>query len=276
MDPRPSRRDKLLSIPVSHLLPLVRSSIFKLRNDFDVIFVLRSCADRGDSESIWLLENLEGIPEYEWIAALSTIQEDTPIGNYYRALAHNEKAIWIELLRKSAEAGFVPAMVRFGSLIRDMDLLKRSYELNDPEAALMLAILDKPRQFEFLYKAATLGNIEALYRVVRHYPEKLSLGEWALFSARHILFNGRLGNREIASLDDGTMFLVGRELEGFQRLWTRACHHYTDCVQLYLDTIHRTRRAALQTIAGLRPILGRDVARMIGRMVFFTCCACAP
>jgi hypothetical protein len=116
MDPRLSRRDKLLSIPVSHLLPVVRSSIVKSRHDdIDVISILCSCADRGDSESVWLLEKLEGIPKDMWIVTISTIEEDIPV-----ALVHD-----IELLRKSAEAGFVPAMARLGLLTRDTNLMIR-------------------------------------------------------------------------------------------------------------------------------------------------------
>lgn len=40
--------------------------------------------------------------------------------------------------------------------------------------------------------------------------------------------------------------------------------------KLCIDTIHRARRAALQTTFGLGRILGRDVARMIGKMVYET------
>ena len=67
---------------------------------------------------------------------------------------------------------------------------------------------------------------------------------------------------------------AGRELEGFGEFWDegrRPDESYLRCIDVYLSVTHRARRAALQTVAGLRELgLPRDVAVLIGRAVYDT------
>lgn len=66
-------------------------------------------------------------------------------------------------------------------------------------------------------------------------------------------------------------YLVGKEMEGYEELWEPGVHphpNYLKAIQFYLTVRSEARRAALQSIFGLRPVLGRDVAIMIGKMVY--------
>lgn len=66
-------------------------------------------------------------------------------------------------------------------------------------------------------------------------------------------------------------YLVGKEMEGYEELWKPGFHphpNYLKAIQFYLNVKNEARRAALQAIFGLRPVLGRDVSVMIGKMVY--------
>ena len=67
---------------------------------------------------------------------------------------------------------------------------------------------------------------------------------------------------------------AGRELEGYDQFWDadkQPHDSFSRCIDVYLTVTHRARRAALQTVAGLRELgLPRDVAVLIGRAVYAT------
>ena len=67
---------------------------------------------------------------------------------------------------------------------------------------------------------------------------------------------------------------AGRELEGYDQFWDDGMHphdSFITCLEVYLAVMHRARRAALQTVAGLKELgLPRDVAVLIGRAVYAT------
>ena len=113
------------------------------------------------------------------------------------------------------------------------------------------------------------------------------LGHWT-FDARYVLYTGRTdyaapvigisAQRFIIAQADASDVAVlcaaGRELEGYDQLWDEGRHPHDSfmrSIAVFLVVTHRARRAALQTVAGLREIgLPRDVAVLIGKMVYAT------
>jgi hypothetical protein len=65
-------------------------------------------------------------------------------------------------------------------------------------------------------------------------------------------------------------YIVGKHLEGYYEIWGHKIHTpwLKECIELYLTRSHFARRAALQTVVALTPLLGRDVARIIGKLVY--------
>ena len=84
----------------------------------------------------------------------------------------------------------------------------------------------------------------------------------------------RFGNRQADANDVAVLCAAGRELEGYDQLWDAGKQPndlYLSCMELHFSVTHRARRAALQTVAGLREVgLPRDVAVLIGQMVYET------
>lgn len=74
------------------------------------------------------------------------------------------------------------------------------------------------------------------------------------------------------------MFIVGREFQGTDRIWSldnEEDDHVkslkTDLVEFYLDTSHSARRAALQGFVVLRDnIIPKDVCRLVAQLVYNT------
>lgn len=64
------------------------------------------------------------------------------------------------------------------------------------------------------------------------------------------------------------MFTVGRELDGHYLI--RLEKKYGRCIYVYLEIMHRARRAALQATVVLKNYIGIDVARLIGKMIYET------
>ena len=77
-----------------------------------------------------------------------------------------------------------------------------------------------------------------------------------------------------SAADTQLLFVVGRELEGYDQFWD-AGRHVSDqvarCIDVYLTITHCARVAALQTISSLKQRgIPRDVAVLIGRLVYAT------
>jgi hypothetical protein len=211
----------------------------------DVKTVLRRV---GTSESEWLLEKLSPTKDkLRWILNI-TEKEDNAWGWYYRgrALCKLGRSInGLPLLIRSANIGFVPAI---------------SYlcinGFRDPK-------LDDTKQFELLCKAADEWDAGATATLVDEYQHRLSPVYFAIIIARRALsFNAwpdykfRQNSKE--------SYVAGREVEGFPVVL------FKSSIEFYLDVTHRARRAALQTTILLVRYVGRDVARLIGKMVYET------
>ena len=311
MDVRRSRRDRLVSIPPDHLLLMAREWMFGGNNFnksvAHVTRVLESAAARGSDESGWLLDKLRSkgaIPEFgddgkakrRGLAKIMAT-DDTPRAQYYRGRAlvrrlGNEDDAGLKLLRQSAKAGFAPAMSRLGLVVEDEDekltWLRKAAELNDPDGLYQLALWVGEGRFELLCEAAARGHAGRMWSLAEEFFDRLSPVEAATFGARHVLYTGlkyrvgpsvgeaaqRMENGQADANDVAVLCATGRELEGYDQLWDvdKLPHEsHLCCIDVFLTVTHRARRAALQTVAGLRELgLPRDVAVLIGRMVFAT------
>jgi hypothetical protein len=66
------------------------------------------------------------------------------------------------------------------------------------------------------------------------------------------------------------LFSSGRILEGYSNIEDERCTVVKRTMTTYLNCMYRARIAALQVVVGLRPLLGRDVATLIGKFVYST------
>lgn len=278
-DPRPSRRDKLLLITPMQLLIIVRDWLFGFYAICDMIHVLRSAAERDDEESIWLMGKIHDIPKFgsawklrlQWLVSTMTT-DDSSYANYYRGRALfrlGEKDTGIMFLRKSANAGFASAMAELGYClvlegIKEIGWMEKAAEREDPDGFYWVAVGEN--SFKHLRNAVSRGHIYAMNVLALSHKCKLSPVDILTFQARYMLLSG-----DEHKMDNSYHFIIGRELEGYEQLWGsywKPKKEYLGSIELYLDITHRARRAALQTTVGLRMRLGRDVARLIGKMVY--------
>ena len=309
MDVRRSRRGRLASIPPDHLLLMAREWVLSgFNRNTSVAHVTRaleSAAARGSEESGWLLDKLRSkgdipefgkyqLPKLRWFAEIMAT-EDSPRAQFYRGRALRwlgDGDSGLKLLWQSAEAGFAPAMSELGVVVRDradgIALIRKAAELNDPDGLFLLANRVKEGRFELLCEAASRGHADSTCRLAGDFSDRLSSVEVATFGARFVLYSGnhvfvgpgiedmvqRSRAGSLGANDVAVLYAAGRELEGYDQLWDAGRHPnevLIRCVDIYLAVMHRARRAALQTVAGLREIgLPRDVAVLIGRIVYET------
>jgi hypothetical protein len=133
------------------------------------------------------------------------------------------------------------------------------------------------RRLELLRRAALAGLPAAMTKLIREFAHQLSDIECVIFAARRVLFsagnNGFIPNL-VPSLNRSYYFYIGRELQDYKKLWKDdedlSNDEWQACVSYYHAVTAMARRAALQTGFVLRPLCGRDVARMIAQMVYKT------
>jgi hypothetical protein len=293
--------DRLASIPPHHLLLIGREGVFGLNNKntsvAHVTKVLAAATKGGSAESYWLLNKLwsrgDIPPEFnntnstrmKWVAEIMRT-EDSPWAQYYRGRAllctFGDENAGLELLLKSAEAGFAPAMSFLGSVAERKEegntWICKAVELNDPDGLYELSICvgARDRKFELLCKAAALGHARSMRKLTKDFLDRLSPTEVVSFGARYVLYSGVDSVTQDAA-DLAMMYAAGRELEGHEQFWDFFIHpdiSYLKCIRLYRVVTRRARRAALQTVDVLRRRkdigLPRDVARLIGQFVYAT------
>jgi hypothetical protein len=71
-------------------------------------------------------------------------------------------------------------------------------------------------------------------------------------------------------LQDFDAFTSGRILEEYSNIRDEHDSEAIETMNFYLDCSYAARLAALQVVVGLRPLLGRDVATLIGKLVYST------
>jgi hypothetical protein len=299
MDERASRLDKLLSIPVDHILLLVRECIFGSRScsQFDlethVKKLLESCIKRGDDESSWLFEKLRDISLCEEnIIARSTslanimAMEDTPRAQYYEGMLRLwfDDNLSIKLLLRSANSGFVPAMAAIGEELKSLHWIKKAAKRKDPFGLWLLGSHKKNMRdydYNFIFAAAECGYDWAMRVVGLHYSMRLPSWNDALrYYARYILYSmndndcGNYIRTDTTNTNDlKGMYVIGSEIEGYAALWYQNYEPQRcllKCIEVYLTIMHHARRAALQATGEFRRHVGRDVAGLIGKMVYNT------
>jgi hypothetical protein len=68
-------------------------------------------------------------------------------------------------------------------------------------------------------------------------------------------------------------FWFGRELSLYPQFWVQGQaprKDHMEYIKVFKTISNRARRSSLQVVAALKPFLGRDVATMIGKMVYKT------
>jgi len=302
---RASRKPKLDTIPTDWLVLVARDWLFSRgagncnSSVAHVTKVLDSAAARGNEEAAWLQRVMANIPEFGlwskkneeakcvWLMErLKT--ENGPRAQYYRGVA----SLFLDglsLLRQSAENGFIPAMAEFGWRMMDtqpqeaLNWLRKAAERNNPEGLFWLGELqvDDVERLKLLRAAAQQGHVEAMQRLgwsfLKSYVPAL---EAAVISARYVLLTGDF-DEDISGIDPlehaddiQLMFVVGRELEGYDQFWDEGRHlvkNLARCIHVYLTVSHRARCAALQTISALKQhMFPRDMAVLIAQYVYLT------
>lgn len=190
--------------------------------------------------------------------------DNDPRALYYagRASCNNE------LIRKSAELGFTPAMADYGRLFRTSGFLQKAFDLDELEAFPEYVC---ESNFELCKKAADRGHFNCMLILSSNFRDRLSDIECITFAARYVISTNR--NFEMPT-DLGLAYVAGREFQGYDQLWPMEGRHYQPsvklCMQIYQNGIMRARRAALCTVMCLRGIVGKDVARLIGKYVYQT------
>jgi hypothetical protein len=227
------RIPRIKTIPSEWLLELIQRHIdieYEGFTNEDVIRILTTM--NPTEESMWLLQTF---PNFDI----------TPRGLYYRGLKSTDYDIRRELFKSAFVGGYTP------------DDLYDLAAQNDDDFDLVHWI-----------KAAEFGNIEAMNHLIDIYENNFEAVKWtarrALLDFQNISTNADLSDLQV-------MFVIGSEMEGYQDIWgthMKLGEQASNCVDFYLDTVHRARVAALYAVWGL-PIV-RDVAKIIGRLIYAT------
>lgn len=313
------RRQKLDSIDPSHLLLAARAALTGAsfnRSASYVVRVLGSAGARGSEEAAWLLETLthsddddgDGFPATKtpgsdafWLWMAKRMSDPSvhwvnePRTLYYRWLALScvdEAGSGLDLLRRSAEGGFAPAMAELGNALTDvlesMTWLRKAADLNDPDGLYFLSYHSESMPFELRLASAQQGHAGSMDALAFGYESRLGPAECAMWRARCMLLRGwrreglpgleealrRMDRGETWNSDDVQVVCnVGRELEGCEQFWDddRTLDPvFVESIKWYLRVMHSARRAALQAVSALRQRFGlpRDVAVLIGQLVY--------
>jgi hypothetical protein len=262
--------------PKGQLFIIAKNRLFSDLSDSKehVCRLLRTAvAVEGCMESDWLLKKVcYLIPDDEYlyndfcerrmfIQDLLSGEDECVRSAYYFCLASlipDEK--WFEILRIVSEQNiFAPAMSLYASKISNakekLYWAQKAAELGDPDGLFMMAAEDK----FLLTDAANKGSIQAMKAL-----------NTLKMRARADFYCG--DTRESYQTNSyQEMFEVGRELVDFERVWLIRPHvGVLKCIDFYTRVCKNSQSAALQTVYLMRPVLGRDVARVIAKMVYNT------
>jgi hypothetical protein len=292
---------KLASIPTTHLLSIAREWLFgdlnKNKSVGHLNKILGAIADRiGDplaEEGKWLFQKLQGIPDCRSLPWVERVMrnEDNPWSNYYRARALFYTigcpiSAVFTLLKKSATAGFAPAMALLWIIIPNEEekdqWARKALQLNDATALYELSMRSESADgdgdaFTHCYAAAMQGHLRGMMVIATKFLTRLSATAAAKFSARYALYTGNTACRIMGKhpLPLDALYVAGRELEGYEQMWdekncSRINQESKDAIYVYACVTQRARRAALQIVTIIRTWRGRDVARLIGQLVYAT------
>ena len=283
---RGHHREKLDSYPVEWLLRIVREWVFRvnLSARMHIQKILENASRRQSAEATWLLsvltknnsESLPAVARLDWVReCLSSSATDNPWFDYYYGRAFDDA----ERIKQSALSGYPPAIfVIAGRVWKDdgsgfLCRLKKASALGDADATYHLALRTSfDESVQYYHTAAQQGHPTAM--------EYFSASSGALFGraialSGHCNFSYGAREREAMRYDFQYRFELGRELFGVDEFSTMAAElplEILQSIEFYTDVTRNARSASLSTILVLHDGCGvaRDVARMIGKMVYDT------
>jgi TPR repeat protein len=267
--------------------------------------LLFHAAKKGHSDAIWLHSVLSRHsfcrkdfekPEasYAFLLAMFETEEETPLCLLYRGLLGDDEALWRSALENVplAQSMFASKLENAGNLEDAFLWYDRAAAACDADGAFGLSRLyragarkNSEKSLYWLRKAADWGNCSAMQERARLSLLEADQLDHAKFSARVCVFGEvsfsvpcRILNdlfRRLDALDGGDVKIViaiGRELFQYHVL---RCNLLKDehkisqrAVAIYLECLEHARRSALFVVARLRPIVSKDISRMIGQMVY--------
>lgn len=209
--------------------------------------LLNNAISRGSAEMKWVFDTFctDSDPNYT---------ESIYLDYYFGRRIHSDYRI--------ARSKFPPARAVLAHRRNDMITLRIEAENGDPYAMQWIGCFE--RKFHLWELGAKQGH-----------PNCMELTCALTSNPTHDVYVSKLcfmtGKTATDIHNMKNPYLVGKEMEGYEELWEPGVHphpNYLKAIQLYLKVKSEARRAALQAIFGLRPVLGRDVAIMIGKMVY--------
>jgi hypothetical protein len=252
-DPRVSRIPKIESIPTNHLAHIAQSRLFCYDESLEIFTkVVTNGAKRGNDECIWMLGKFADISNHDYTInerveyANQILSNDpSPRAKYYRSrmLRIRNDPLHRDLMHESLAAGYAPI-----TQIKVSDISS-------------------------IVCSAEAGNIEWMHRL--QFKTYTVPSEFrARYRGLYTLYTGHGGPIYQDMFSVHEQYVIGRDLDGFNDFWDRTRKirktWLIECIEIYLTHSHSARRAALQTVVALRPLLGLDVARMIGKLVYGT------
>lgn len=232
----------------------------------------------------WLAEELKG-----------DNNDNSFLARYYRGQAmckfHLHQGV--NLLRSAAEEGHVPSMSAVALAIGGNGILfklwaQKAANCGDPDGFALWArcVEDAPVKLALYEQSAALGSFRGMIALAR--PPRTSVRRTVLWARQGVLSGSRFEDAVevlacVTRMQQGQtlypgevelLYVAGRELEGFETFWhekSKLVLERMACIDFYLTVTHRARRAALQTIVGLRELrVLRDVCVLIAMRVYQT------
>ena len=214
---------------------------------------------------------------WSWMVKIMA-NDDTPWAKYYVGSARYELNLDDAQLslKESAEAGFAPAMTLYAIIIYfelpgESDFwMQKAANLNEPRALCQLSSISQ--DFRLLRRGAEQCHPNCIRMLLLCHERKLLITERVRYKAILALFQTEAYFDDEIDMREDLMFVAGRELFEYAFFWGTNDRHphksYMKCIDLYNKVTHRARRAALQTLVGLRRILGRDVSLIIAKIIY--------
>jgi hypothetical protein len=192
--------------------------------------------------------------EARWLLSNSNLDEDTPISNYYRWVILMDRSA----LKRSEDSGFLPAM----AVSSNESMVEIAANAGEMDALYLMR--------KKMFSLAKKGHPNAMFDVLLMHA--LSPIESAIFTGRRILLTGREITTHFLK-DTNQQFWFGRELSLYSEYWVQGHvpkQPHMDYIVVYTVISNRARRAALQMVVVLKPVIGRDAAVMVGKIVYKT------
>lgn len=220
-------------------------------------------------------------------------EEETPLCLLYKGLLGDDEALWRSALVNVplAQSTFAFKLEEVGNVEDALLWYDRAAAAGDADGAYGLsrlyragALKNLEKSCYWLRKAADWGNCAAMQEMAQFLFLKADYVSHAKFSARvcivgEVSFSVTCGilkdqliQLEARTGDVKIVVAIGRELFQYRCLRCKLLKDEHEIAQraagIYLQCLERARCSALFIVARLRPIVSKDISRMIGQMVF--------